>query len=182
MVNSTRIRPWKSRKNRHLGLWEVNPPYFRRVKPRPPKTPDMSLRLSSLLFRFSISSKVMTWLANASLPARYEAYDCDTYVAWGCNSLKGMSSLRLAGDILDWQWSRCLMWYLMGMDFGTCNITVSSVCVPLLIWPCLFFTSKDYRARRSCPCQIPTEVVLLSSDQEWSLIACSGWSVSGCVF
>jgi len=29
--------------------------------------------------------------------------DCDTYVAWGYNSLKGMSYLRFAGDIVDWQ-------------------------------------------------------------------------------
>ena len=62
-----------------------------------------------------------------------ETIDFDTYVAWGYSLLKRLRFLYLAGDIVDWQWWRCVKWFLMEMGFRTCNIMISPICKPLLI-------------------------------------------------
>jgi hypothetical protein len=56
---------------------------------------SLSSKLSCLIFKLTFGNRSL-WG-----PAQISGYD--TYVAWGCNSLKAMSLVRLGGDILDWQ-------------------------------------------------------------------------------
>jgi hypothetical protein len=49
------------------------------------------------------------------------------YVARGSSALKRVSFRRLAGDIVDWQWCRCVKWFLVEMASRTCNIMIRMI-------------------------------------------------------
>jgi hypothetical protein len=58
---------------------------------------------SAFVFMVFFASTINHSSANLSFALNVETSDYDTYVARACSSLKGMSFLCLAGDIVDWQ-------------------------------------------------------------------------------